>query len=97
MDSKQYHQERYQWLKAHGLCVDCAKLPAVPGRVRCAECAEKNNAAVIFRRKKYISEKRCYICGKPAYTHSTLCIDCVLKRSEQARQSYIKRKAAQMI
>jgi hypothetical protein len=34
--------ERYERLKAQGLCVECGK-KAIPGFVRCQRCAIKNN------------------------------------------------------
>ena len=37
---KVYLRERYHWLKEHGLCVSCGRVPARAGRVRCAECEE---------------------------------------------------------
>lgn len=36
---------RYQWLKEHGICIQCGQRDAFPGYVRCPECIEKTNIA----------------------------------------------------
>ncbi|MBS7209337.1 MAG: hypothetical protein KH034_02795 [Lachnospiraceae bacterium] len=36
-----YDKSRYQWLKEHGICVQCGQRDAFPGYVRCPECIEK--------------------------------------------------------
>ena len=35
-----YVRERYQWLKAHGVCVSCGQADAEPDRVRCKKCLD---------------------------------------------------------
>lgn len=40
-----YSKSRYQWLKEHGICVQCGQGDAFPGYVRCPECIEKANIA----------------------------------------------------
>lgn len=42
--AKEYHKERYRWLKEHGICVCCGSNDAEPNRVLCFHCLEKNNA-----------------------------------------------------
>lgn len=37
---RQQEKERYQWYKAHGICVTCGRNEAFNGRVRCPECLE---------------------------------------------------------
>ena len=44
-----YAAERYQWLKAHGICVSCGSENARPNRVLCDVCAEKAKAGVMAR------------------------------------------------
>ncbi len=39
---KQYHKERYEWLKNKGICVCCGRDNACIGSVYCPECGEKN-------------------------------------------------------
>ena len=38
-------QERYYWLKAHGICVQCGQKDAFPGYTKCPECIEKAEEA----------------------------------------------------
>lgn len=38
-----YDKTRYQWLKEHGICVQCGQRDAFQGYVRCPECIEKVN------------------------------------------------------
>lgn len=39
------NKSRYQWLKEHGICVQCGQRDAFSGYVRCPECIEKTNIA----------------------------------------------------
>ena len=43
-------EERYKWLKEHGICVSCGQRDAFQGHVRCSECIEKN----------YLASARCW-------------------------------------
>lgn len=45
--SPDYAKERYKWLKAHGVCVQCGQQDAAPGRTRCLVCADKKNQGSI--------------------------------------------------
>lgn len=38
-------KERYEFLKAHGICVQCGQEYALEGITLCAKCREKNNLA----------------------------------------------------
>lgn len=40
MVNAEYVRQRYQWLKAHGICVSCGNADAEPGRVRCRKCLD---------------------------------------------------------
>ena len=40
-----YDKTRYQWLKDHGICVQCGQRDTFPGYIRCPECIEKVNIA----------------------------------------------------
>ena len=97
-------KERYEARKAAGLCVLCGK-PAAEGKVKCAECTEKE--------KKYNKELRewrksiniCTACGKyPAYNGS-MCLVCrqdardrnkycYKGRSEEEREKHNQRNKA---
>lgn len=39
------NQERYYWLKSHGICVQCGQKDAFPGYTKCPECIEKAEEA----------------------------------------------------
>ena len=43
--------EYYHWYKEHGICVNCAKQNAAPGRIMCDECAELNREKQRQRKK----------------------------------------------
>ena len=79
-------QHRQEWAAA-GLCSNCGKRPALPGRKVCAECRDKRRAinAKAYRsraaeqRKTYHNRKAaglCVRCGKPAGNGQTMCEDC---------------------
>lgn len=38
---KGYDKERYYWLKAHNICVDCGEAEASKGHTRCPYCRDK--------------------------------------------------------
>ena len=38
-------KRRYAELKAMGVCVACAKVPAIQGRTQCADCRDRLAAA----------------------------------------------------
>lgn len=58
------NKSRYQWLKEHGICVQCGQRDAFHGYVRCPECIEKSNIASAKcwndkeKRIKYIEHNR---------------------------------------
>ena len=35
------NNERYNWYKSHGICVDCGAYEAAKGHTRCLECMSK--------------------------------------------------------
>ena len=68
--------EAYRDFKARGLCVDCGKADAAPGRVYCDQCRAR-------RQSWYAALKasgRCVACGQPrAGGTATRCPDCAHK------------------
>lgn len=42
LNAEKVHQ-RYEWLKAHGICVTCGNADAESGRVRCRRCLDVRN------------------------------------------------------
>ncbi len=77
----------YDWYKSNGICVQCLRYDAAPGRVRCEVCLNKNAEASKNRRAKMQSvsqsdrlrnlrESRkekglCIWCGKPRSQYSS--------------------------
>ena len=77
----------YDWYKSNGICVQCLRYDASPGRVRCEVCLNKNAEASKNRRAKMQSvsqsdrlrnlrESRkekglCIWCGKPRSQYSS--------------------------
>ena len=55
---REYHANRYAWLKQHGICVDCACADAAPNRVRCPECAAKVSESNCRRYANMTAEER---------------------------------------
>ena len=47
------HKERYEWYKAHGICVKCGQRSAERGRLLCLECWGKQLEA---NRKRVLSD-----------------------------------------
>jgi hypothetical protein len=73
-------KERYYLLKAKGMCVICGKNRAVPGRVNCPDCRQKNidrikskyqkNREIILlnariRTQELKRKGLCHRCGRP--------------------------------
>ena len=78
----------YEWYKSHGICVQCLRSDAAPGRVRCEVCLAKNAELARKSRAKIQSisqaerhrrlrESRkehglCIWCGKPRSSDSSV-------------------------
>ena len=78
----------YQWYKENGICVQCLRYDASPGKVRCEVCLAKNAEVARKRREKMQSvsqaerhkmlrESRkeqglCIWCGKPKSRYSSV-------------------------
>ena len=93
--------EYYNWYKSRGICVQCRRYDAAPGRVRCDVCLEYNAEAAMKRRSKMQSvsqaerhrklrEKRkeqglCIWCGKPKSSYSS--VFCVECRIKNQRKN----------
>lgn len=106
MGSPAYCKERYQWYKAHGICANCGRTWAEPGRVLCAECARKKAASKRrydpdgTRRTAYVdalrAERRaaglCIDCGKPLDGLHTRCSQCLARMRERARMYRLRKK-----
>jgi NMD protein affecting ribosome stability and mRNA decay len=91
---------RYNRLKAAGLCARCGKVPPEEGRVLCAECTQKNRdkaRITCFQRlrecnwlrQRYLARREkgiCVRCGKaPAEDGRALCQECLAYMREYER------------
>lgn len=78
--ARQYNRMRRNWLKEHGICVDCAQRDAFAKHIRCEFCLEK---AVKYREptdlkraykrewvRQRIAKGLCINCAKPVYSGS---------------------------
>jgi predicted amidophosphoribosyltransferase len=68
-------RQTYRERKAKGLCVRCAK-PALPGRVRCADCREYTRLWVQGLYDKRVLKGVCARCGKNPVSRFRTCRDC---------------------
>lgn len=99
---------RYNRLKAAGLCVRCGKVPPKDGRVLCAQCAQKNKERARsnyflrmrecnWQNKRYAERKEkgiCVRCGKaPAEDMRALCTECLAYTREYQRKRNAKLRA----
>lgn len=77
----------YAYYKSIGICPDCGKREAEPGKVHCKICAEQRNANAKTHRERFNkawqdfnSHRRenhlCRVCGKPT-GGAVYCADCV--------------------
>lgn len=91
------HRESYEWYKAHGLCQNCRRGYAEPGRAYCKPCyklilarREKNdpgrvkrNAYCAERRARLKAEGKCVDCGKRNAAEGRIrCATCLRKMGE---------------
>lgn len=50
--------ERYEQLKANGVCVQCVAADTRPGRTMCAPCAARKAAATLARYRRRVEAAR---------------------------------------
>lgn len=87
-------KEVYYRLKEQGICVCCRKRKALPGKVSCGVCSEKNKLVKELKRnpKQNTFEYRlenglCYFCGEPLKDKTkTICLKCHEKRVEIGKE-----------
>lgn len=96
------NRERYEWYKAHGICVKCGRRDAFNGRVECEYCIERRylyskqekrvEAARHFANSRYHARLEagvCPYCGKaPIHGEYKSCESCrkKLKQYRKIRQ-----------
>lgn len=99
---------RYNRLKAAGLCARCGKVEPVQGQVLCAECAQKNRDKARITclqrlrecnwlQQRYLERKEkkiCVRCGKaPAEEKRALCPECLSYMREYERNRNARLRA----
>lgn len=106
MGSPAYNKERYHWYKSHGICVNCGRTWAEPGKVLCAMCARKNAAS----QKKYDPDGSrtaaahsalraarkaaglCFECGRPRDGEWQRCTKCLTRMRESAKMYRLRQR-----
>lgn len=71
-------KERHEFLKQHGICIDCGQEAALPGKRLCGLCSFLRNESSKNWRLKCKQERLCIRCKKPlpeGYT-KVKCEDC---------------------
>lgn len=78
-DAERYRQNR-AYLTSRGLCYVCSgRNKVVPGKTRCQECADAQNAYMRERRKVWRADGRCS-CGKALPAGEKYCDVCKARR-----------------
>lgn len=82
-------KQRFEKLKAEGICVDCGRKKAEPNRTRCSRCLAKNNkSAKKSQKKEPRTEGYCWLCNKRPTTQGTkLCGVCLPKARERIKKA----------
>ena len=78
--------ERYNKRKAEGLCTYCGKVPAAPGRTKCAACLQRTNEYTKRYARKLKKERRCTICRQPLTEWYTKCAACRAREAERYKR-----------
>ncbi len=82
-------KKNYSYHKEHGICVNCCKSPAVPGKTECEVCAGRRRGK---EQRKYNAYKDAGICIKchrnPALQGKTQCGACAGEENRKAREDY---------
>lgn len=55
---RQYNHDTYYYRKEHGICVQCGKADALPGKVRCPDCIYKHSLRKTKEYKELTPEKK---------------------------------------
>lgn len=59
MTESEQRKERYEWYKAHGICVKCGQEKAKAGRVSCWRClANTNDSSKIYHSQELYTEEK---------------------------------------
>lgn len=84
----------YNRIKQAGICPQCRKAPAAPGKTYCAYCTATQVAKAKERKNRRRAAGLCIDCGRPLpdnYAHAT-CEDCLEKRRARQLKSILKKE-----
>lgn len=87
------NKKRYMQLKAKGICVDCRKTPARPGKTRCGACAQKGSVKTQQKYWNLVSQGVCVQCHQaPARPDRVCCESCAetASRKEKRRRDRLR-------
>lgn len=73
-----------------GMCMYCCEREAMPGKRRCAVCAERRDEATKRSIAKLVAQGRCIKCGKQARDDRKHCQVCLGQAKERMRQRKLK-------
>lgn len=90
----------YAYYKSIGVCPDCGKNPALPGKVHCAHCAKTRGRHAKKHREAHSKASRdfakrrrgnglCLVCGKPS-DNGIYCKPCAIIRN--AKRWLVRRR-----
>jgi hypothetical protein len=80
---------------SQGICKDCKKAPALEGKRRCADCAEKMRQDSAARYARMKAKDICTYCRhRKAMPHRELCFGCFQKKARLDRYRREQKKAA---
>lgn len=102
-EEKAYKRDEYAWYKAHKVCVVCHCRDAFEGYTVCRECLYRRqartrtkptddqkaryNASKNEKRKAWIAQGLCSVCGKPVMPGYKMCVyHYNLKRKQQRKR-----------
>lgn len=103
--AKKTSKENFDWYKEHGICYRCGKNKLFGDEKTCPECRAKgveitNKSRIknygsmhnyyMQRRERYLAEKRCVRCGKPAVEGLKYCQPCLDRESEKKRKQRLR-------
>lgn len=104
---KAYKKELYHWYRDHGICFECKRRDAEPGRMLCAACkreralraehrdpgGEKRKAYLRERYARLKAEGLCVDCGRrKAQEGHVHCARCLKKKQELREVARIKKR-----
>lgn len=82
----------YYARKAAGICTQCGKAPAVPGKVLCSDCSAERRAHTKRARVERVRDHRCAVCGGPLTGSRYYYYDCAACSERVGRLLKLRRE-----